>query len=746
MIVVDQFEELYTLSPEDKRKKFIDQLLEVINNQRDKDRPDVVIVITLRVDFYGFALGYQPLAEMLAKWKPETLIGMNRKELRSTIEEPAKLAEIKIEDELTDIILDEIIETPGELPLLQFALQELFYRRSDNQLTIATYDEIGRVEGSLVKYAESIYKELNEDEQKKVEHIFTQLVRFGERTENTRRLATYSQIGAENWDLVTELANDRLVVTGYNEDQKQQTVEVVHEVLIRGWKRLQGWMVEAENFRKWQERLRFQMKTWEETDRNNSALLVGALLADAEKWLSKKYECITDQKEIEFINASRYYQEQEDIANIENLLELSQKELQLKQQLQSLFYAVKAAIKLRNIREPTKKLKKNVIERLEQGSHDISEKNKLIDHTSQVNGVAFSLNGFKIASVSDDNTVKLWDSKGQLLKTFKKHTDQVWGVSFSPDNQMIASASADRTVRIWTLDGKCVQVLEGHTDRVYGVSFSPDGQMIASGSVDKTVRIWKLDGTLWTLWKTLKGHNDRVYGVSFSPDGQMVASASADRTIKIWTLDGEVNQVLQGHTDLVYAVKFSPDGQTIASASNDKTVRLWTLDGRELNTLQHQDLVHGLNFSFDGKILLSASHDKTVNLWTLDGMKLDQIQHTEQVYTASFSPDGQIIAFAGADRTVNLYSYTAKSVFSILVGHTDRIWGVKFSPDGKFIASASDDKIARLWHIDPENLLLNLDVKLNYLLKIGCHWIRDYLKTNPNVHENDRNLCDEICS
>ena len=221
-----------------------------------------------------------------------------------------------------------------------------------------------------------------------------------------------------------------------------------------------------------------------------------------------------------------------------------------------------------------------------------------------------------IASASDDQTVKLWDTTGRELKTLKGHSAWVTSVNFSPNGKMIASASRDGTVKLWDTTGILLKTLKGHSSGVYSVSFSPDGKMIASASYDGTVKLWDTTGI---LLKTLKGHSSGVSGVSFSPDSKMIASASRDGTVKLWDTTGRELKTLKGHSSGVYSVSFSPDGKMIASASLDGTVKLWDTTGRELKTLKgHSDSVSSVSFSPDGKMIASASDDGTVILWNFN--------------------------------------------------------------------------------------------------------------------------------
>jgi WD40 repeat protein len=323
-------------------------------------------------------------------------------------------------------------------------------------------------------------------------------------------------------------------------------------------------------------------------------------------------------------------------------------------------------------------------------------------HEGGVNSVAFAPDGRRLASGSDGETVRLWDTAtGQELACLRGHVDRVWTVAFAADGRRLASGSADRTVRLWDVaTGQELACLRGHVDDVRCVAFAPDGRRLASGSNDETVRLW--DAATGLELACLRGHTSLVVRVAFAPDGRRLTSASLDRTVRLWdTATGQELACLRGHEGGVNSVAFAPDGHRLASGSGDETVRLWdTATGRELACLRgHEGRVSSVAFATDGLRLASASFDKTVRLWNAaTGLELARLcGHEGWVRSVAFAPDGRQVASASEDRTVRLWDVTTGQELACLRGHEDWVRSVAFAPDGRQLASASADGTVRLW-------------------------------------------------
>ncbi|MGE5659488.1 MAG: AAA-like domain-containing protein [Actinomycetota bacterium] len=376
--------------------------------------------------------------------------------------------------------------------------------------------------------------------------------------------------------------------------------------------------------------------------------------------------------------------------------------------------------------------------------------NAIKGHDSNIQDIAFSPSGDTLYSASLDGTVKLWKLRSSLLKTLRGHRAGIWGIAFSPDGQFIASSSPKETI-LWRKDGISDRRLEEPSPRFGSVAISPDSQTIATVGADQSIKLWRKDGT---LLHSLKGHLGNIKQLAFSPDGQMVASSSSDRTIKLWRLDSTEIATLRGHTAGTWGVAFSPNGSTLASTSGDKTVKLWCLaevlnKKRELNsrsqvkrenslfqTLQgHNSTVIGVAFSPNGELIASTSEDRMAKLWSRDGKLLHTLKgHDSGIWSVAFSPDSQTIATGSNDGIVKLWKSNG-TLLTNLIGHSAGVKGLAFAPDGKTLASASEDKTVILWNLEQS-------VELDKVVATGCDWVRDYLRTNVEVKEEDRHLCD----
>jgi len=298
LLIVDQWEELFTLCQDDAaRRCFIANVLEATATTR------LSVVLTLRGDFFGRAItDYRPLSDRV-QGAQVNLGPMNREELRLAIKEPAQKVGLTFETGLVDLMLEQAGDEPGQLPLLEFVLRRLWEDRRGGELHHEAYKAMGQLEGAIAQKAESIYGRLSAHDQRGVQQIFLRLVRPGEGEADTRRRATFAEIGEGLRPLVKTLADERLLVTSRLAGGAEDTIEVSHEALIRHWERLKQWVEADRRFLAWQLRLSAAVKEWKGSTRGSDFLLRGLPLTEALDWLKKKPDDLSPV-EREFVSAS----------------------------------------------------------------------------------------------------------------------------------------------------------------------------------------------------------------------------------------------------------------------------------------------------------------------------------------------------------------------------------------------------------------------------------------------------------
>ncbi len=762
LLIFDQFEETFTLiADEALRDRFIDVLLAGFAAVPPGGVPDICLITTMRADFYGLVLTHRLLADAL-QGRVENLGPMNREELHDAVTRPAANVEVSFEPGLVETLLDDVASKPGSLPLLQFALREMWARLDHHRMTRACYDAIGGVEGALAQRAQAIYDALtakgdDADAVALFRRLFTRLVTLGEGAEDTRRIVERSELGPDAWALAQRLAGeDNRLVTTSAPAPDRETVEVVHEALIRHWPLLVEWVNRDRAFYLWLRQLKPRVDEWRAQPEDQGTLLRGGPLAIAEALLHQRGAELS-QEERTFIEASIALRE---VARREEEEALAREHARLAEvataqartarlqriarralggvgililamlgyvvwqnyettRRETLVYANLAAQAMRDEQYdramrlalqgspplgalPWTPFATSLQGRLAGGALLSRLHSVLKGHSGAVVSADFSRDGRRVVTASGDTTARLWDARsGEEISVLRGHTRGLSRARFSPDGRRVVTASDDATARLWDVaNGQQIAVLQGHADKVSSAAFSPDGEHVVTASFDETARLW--DTERGTLLATLKGHTGRVSAAAFSPDGKRVVTASSDKTARLWDAEsGQELATLTGHTGAVYAAAFSPDGKRVVTASDDNTARVWDAEsGKEIAILKgHTGRVNAAVFSPDGKRVATASNDDTGRLWDAEsGKEIAVLRgHTESVLMAAFAPDGEHLATASIDGTARVWNAESGQEIVALRGHASDVNGVAFSPDGLWVATASSDHTARVW-------------------------------------------------
>jgi hypothetical protein len=297
LVVADQFEELFTLTPVADRQPFVEALLAAAH------LAELKVFVTLRADFFGQAISLTPELSQLIQDGVVTHRPLQRADWEAVILQPAKTVGLHVDPALVALILEEIEAQPDSLPLLEYALKELWQQRTQGRIGLAQYEAIGRLAGAINQRADAVLAQLSEEEQKLALRALTRLVRVSggeEEGVDTRLRLPLNELTAEQRAVLQSFINERLLVTNRHDRTGEETIEVAHEALIRRWGKLREALDSDREFLVWRKRLDFRRREWEVNHQHESLLLRGLPLGEAKRWMEEKGQWLTPA-EISFI-------------------------------------------------------------------------------------------------------------------------------------------------------------------------------------------------------------------------------------------------------------------------------------------------------------------------------------------------------------------------------------------------------------------------------------------------------------
>lgn len=640
VLAIDQFEETFTLvDREEERAHFLDLLYAAVTEPHSRLR----VVIALRADFYDRPLLY-PRFGSLVHSRLETILPLSPEELERAIVRPAERVGVAFEPGLVATIIGEINYQPGALPLLQYALTELFEGRQARTLTREVFDANGGTLGALAKRAENVYSSLSEKERVLSRQIFLRLVTLGEGVDDTRRRVTRSELKSLSDDIdmlddvLAAFESYRLLSFDADPATRGPTVEIAHEALLREWDRFRVWLTECRDDIRVQRQLARMASEWRDAGNDPSFLAQGSRLTVFESWSLTTSMVLTAQ-ERSFLNACIERRTSERQAEAER----QERERSLERRTQTILRSLIAVL---------------LVAVLLSGGFAIFALDR--------EGKAQAARGDAVAAqaTSESNFVRAEQQRLHLAADQAMDDFATGNVGFELAVRSLSfgyTPEADAALVRATRQGIVLQTFTGHQFEVSAVAFSPDGARVALGGEANT-RIYDTESGQQLVLLNQQGI---VTSVQFSSDSTEILTASGDHA-QIWNAaEGTLLADYRLGADAIYAHFSSADSRIVVRTRTD--YQIW--DRASGGRIETMPLARA-----DGSTIAALVIREQGRMWY-------GVLASDNRFVLSESPDssdGCVLMEAGTVGFRSLWSWQNQAIAVLL----------------------TDDNIARVWNID----------------------------------------------
>ncbi|MGC0366589.1 WD40 repeat protein [Rhodococcus sp. 27YEA15] len=725
VLIVDQFEELWTQCDQDQRAEFLHVLLRLDEN--------AVVVIGMRADFYGSAASEPALLPLLDD-SPMVVGPLTEEQLREVIVEPAHKAGMSVQNELVQLLVSELTprgshsaSDPGALPLLSHALLGTWHRSMRKTLTVSDYYATDGIAGAVQQSAEEVYSELTGRQQQLARRIFLRLVNVDEATQTRRRAPRTELFHGDDVDdvntVVDLFASRRLLTVA------EETVEVSHEVLLSAWSRLRNWIDSDRAGLAVHRRFTYSAQAWEDSGRDPSALMGTARLQLTEEWLSSGEVGLDPEPgatraadlntaEREFLASSIVHREQQENE--------AQRRTRLLRRLVSalatasviaLVLAVVATIA--GIGANRQRVVANTA-RDEAMSRQVATAAVRMREQDPSLAAQLALAAFEVDQTTEARSVLL-DASGVHAPTRLVGPPGAMKARINPTGTVVAAASSDRKVRLYpVVDGVAsaspLSEFVGVTDGspLYAVSFSPNGRLLATGGVGGGA-LWNVSDPKNPVRGILPVDADHVVqDLEFSPDGSKLIAGTSTPDVLRWNVTGSAEAVaLPSYPHPATGVAtatFSPDGRLLVAGGRQSTLRVWDVakwedpsaaplfaadpDGTSNHYL-------GVAFSPDGRELAAGTTGREVARWDMtDPVRPRPLPalpgFASYVNELNYSKDGTRLAAGSSDNSVRIWDPRTGELIEVLPD-VGAITTVDYSEDGRILVTGGLSGVTRVW-------------------------------------------------